>query len=774
MKRLLCLVLSTTALVAAEPKRLPTGVFLDPAAATHAVGNFPLAMVASPDGAQLVLLLNGWRERGIQIVDTASGDILQTLPQRAAFIGLTFSPDGKTLFASGGNDDVVYVYRWENGRAIADGTIVVRAKKDPKADATGYPAGLACSPDGHLLYVAENLGDAVSVFDIATRSIVRRIVVDRYPYSIVATRNTIYVSCWGDDVLNVIHGTRRFRLQVGRHPSAILLRGKRLYVTLASKDTVAVIDTASNKLIKRLSDAPPAGPHEGSTPNALAISADGNRLFVAEADNNAVAIFENDVLIGRVPAEWYPSAVVRIGDTVVVVSAKGGGTAPNPDQGHLKHEPRQSYTLGQINGSVMKFSASIDPRPLSKRVARANGWDKRAQRRPAYPPFKHVIYIVKENRTYDQIFGDVESADGDRSLVYFGAAISPNHHALAERFGLFDRFFVNAEVSATGHNWSTGAYATDYTEKTVPTIYAGGGRSYDYEGTNRAQLVDDDDDVAAPASGYLWNAALRKRITLRNYGEFVPIDEDGGAPASRFIATKSVLTPHTCPDYSGFDLDVTDQHRADVWLREFSDYVAKSDLPALEIVRLPNDHTSGASAGKPTPRAYMADNDLALGRLIEAVSGSKYWRDTVFFVLEDDAQSGPDHVDSHRSVLMVVSAYNKPGVIHRFVNTTDVLATIEEILGLDAMSQFDYFGRPLREIFSTEADMRPYAAIRPDVDLEEKNPPGPAAKESALLDFSRADAANDDQFNRVLWRAIKGDVVPYPSPRRAPVSELGN
>ena len=757
---------------------LPTGASLDPVAPTHSVGNFPLAAVASPDGKQLVLLLCGWREQGIQVVDRATGAVTQTIRQPAAFIGLTFSPDGKTLYASGGNDDVVHVYRWADGRAIADGKIVLRAKKVPTASGTSYPAGLALSPNGRFLYAAENLGDSIAVVNTARREVVQRILTDRYPYSVVADSRRVYVSCWGDqtvDVFNVAaNGTLSSRAPVnaGRHPSALLLRQNRLFVTSASTDTISVIDTATSKLIRRMSDAPPAGPAEGSTPNALALSADGKRLFVAEADNNAVAVFDvaSGKLSGRVPTDWYPAALLCVGDEIVVVNAKGRGSAPNP--GFVQPEKKKpagsrDFVLGQYEGSVMTFSAAMpaaELRRLSVRVAKANGWD-RTRGAPRYPPFKHVIYIIKENRTYDQVFGDMAQGDGDRSLVYFDRSGSPNHHALAERFGLFDRFFVNADVTAQGHNWSTAAYSGDYVEKTTPSEYSDRGRDYDYEGTNRGRLVADEDDVASPGTGYLWDLAVRKKISFRNYGEFFV---EGKKP---YLATKRALVANSSPDYPPFDLDIRDQKRVDIWLAEFNRYVASDDLPALQILRLPNDHTSGAKAGKPTPRAHMADNDLALGRIVEAVSNSPFWQDTVFFVLEDDSQNGPDHVDSHRSVLLVISAYNRSGVIHRFTNTTDVLATIEEILGLDSLSQFDHFGRPLRGIFASTPDLRPYAPMKPAVDMNEKNPKGEAAKKSELLDFSRPDAADDDAFNRVLWRAIKGD-APYPGTARAP-TEVG-
>ncbi len=747
--------------------QLPTGVTLDPVAPSHPVGNFPTAAVLTPEGDRVVLLLCGWRQpgEGIQVVDRATGRIEQTAGQNAAFLGLAFAPDGKTLYTSGGNDDVVHVYRWSDRRATADGTIALAPpKKDPKLPGTRYPAGLALSPDGKRLYVVENLGDAITVVDTATRHVVQQLATERYPYGVVVAANgDVYVSCWGDHTVDVFRPAnglleRRAVINVGRHPSAMAIDGKRLFVTCATTDQIVVVDTVTNKVIKTLSDSAPGGPREGSTPNALAVAR--GRLFVAEADNNAVAVFDAKTLamLGRVPVEWYPSALVAAGNDVVVVNAKGRGSAPNPhraqpDQKFSYDSP--DYTLGQLNGTVLSFPAAIELAPLSKRVAKANGWHPRAGT-PRYPPFKHVIYIIKENRTYDQVLGDVKEGDGDPSLLFFGPDSAPNHHALAARFGLFDRFFVNAEVSAQGHNWSTAAYTSDYTEKTVVLAYGRRGRTYDYEGGNRDTIVDDDDDVAAPSTGYLWDLAVRKGISLRNYGEFVAHDKEWS------LGTRRALIDTTAHDFPGFDMNIPDQKRADLWIAELNELVKRGAMPALEIVRLPNDHTSGTSPDMPTPRAYMADNDLALGRMIEALSSTPFWRDTAVFVLEDDAQSGPDHVDSHRSVMYVISAYNRPGTIHRFVNTTDVIATMEEILGLGSLSQFDHFGRPLRGIFAAQPDLAPYKALQPSADMKEKNPP---RAEHAQLDFTRADANDDDAFNRILWKAIKGD-VPYPEPKR--------
>jgi len=780
----------------AGARRLPTGVQLDPAGVSYDLGSMPLAMTLSPDKSRVIVLLNGWREQGIQVVERSSGRILQTIPLPAVFLGITFSPDGKSLYVSGGNEDQIYRFDWRDGRAALSDSIALAVKEKGKSG-TRYPSGIAISRDGRMLYVAENLGDSLAVVDLTARRVVQRLATGRYPYGVVAgSDGTIYVSGWNGWIVSAFpsraNGTlgEAREIRVGRHPSAMLLNagGTRLFVASGSTDKVSVIDTRAQRVVATLSDANPAATGEGSTPNALALSPDGTRLFVAEADNNAVAVFNlsatvsgvsaaagNDALAGRIPVGWYPSALVADAGDLIVVNGKGRGTSPNV--GHLQpghHEPPHSpdYTLGQINGTLTILPAvstsGADLEGFSNRVAAANGWNV-AQRAKRYPPFEHVIYIIKENRTYDQVFGDLTQADGDPSLVFFPRAMSPNHHALAERFGIFDRFFVNAEVSPDGHEWSMAAYVTDYAEKTIPSHYSSRGRTYDYQGANRDLIPDD--DVAEAANGYLWNLAEKAGITYRDYGEFAGEADampSGNQPVSA-VALKRALIGHVNTAYSGWNLDIPDQARADVWLKEFQEFVSSGKMPALEIMTLPNDHTSGASAGKPTPRAYMADNDLALGRIIEALSKSPYWKNTVVFVLEDDAQDGPDHVDSHRSPLLVVSAYNRGRVFHRFANTTDVVATIEDILGLGRMSQFDHYGRPLREIWESTPDLTPYTHLVSIVPLDEKNPPRTAlAEASKKLRLEKEDLSDDDLFNRILWGTIKGD-QPYPGPTRMSV-----
>jgi YVTN family beta-propeller protein len=770
--------------------RLPTGARLDPAGVSHDLGSMPLAMVLSPEKDRIVVLLNGWREQGIQVVERSSGRVLQTITLPAVFLGIAFSPDGRSLYVSGGDQDVIYRFDWRGGAATLADSIALAVREKGK-HGTRYPAGLGLSPDGRTLYVAENLADSIAVVDLGSRRVVQRLATERYPYGVVvAPDGTVYASAWGGWTVSIFparaNGTlgSGTRARVGRHPSALVLNqnGSRLFVASGSTDRISVVDTKTRAVITTLNDATPAGTGEGSTPNALALSPDGARLFVAEADNNAIGVFDlsastagssaatgNDGLTGRIPVGWYPTAVAVDGADLLVVNGKGRGTLPNPRRpqpGQRMSSRSPDYTLGQINGTLTVLPARASASDLSgfsQRVASANGWNA-TRGKGQYPPFEHVIYIIKENRTYDQILGDLPHADGDTSLLFFPRPVTPNHHALAERFGIFDRFFVNAEVSADGHNWSTAAYVTDYVQKTTPSNYSGRGRTYDFEGTNRGVIPDD--DVAEPSSGYLWDLADRAGITYRNYGAFIDESKPGN-----YVATKAKLAAHTNTAFSGYDLDIPDQVRADIWLKDFQEFVRAGNLPALQIVRLPNDHTAGGSAGKPTPRAYMADNDLALGRIIEALTKSPFWKSTVVFVIEDDAQDGPDHVDSHRSPLLVISPYTRGRVFHRFANTTDVLATIEDILGLGRMSQFDHYGRPLRDIWETTPDLTPYTTLIPSVPLDEKNPTrGAMAEASKKLKLDKEDSSNDDLFNRILWQTIKGDQR-YPGTTRMSAME---
>jgi hypothetical protein len=579
----------------------------------------------------------------------------------------------------------------------------------------------------------------------------------------------VFVSAWGGSTVSEFRilsdGKLAYlgRIEVGRHPSALEINGSRLYVALAGSDRVAIVDNRTRKVIGYLHDSAPGAPPEGSTPNALKISSDRKQLFVAEGDNNAIAIFNlaDRSLLGRIPTDWYPTAVAQLGSQMLILSGKGHGTHANPDGPvPLTNWPDgnpHAYTLGQLNGSLRLMPSGISPAQLSAfthRVEAANNWHQnRTTRR--YPPFKHVIYIIKENRTYDQVLGDLKDGDGEASLVYFpDIRTTPNHHALARRFGLFDRFFVNAEVSSQGHIWSTAAYVTDFGEKVVPSGYAG----------KRSDVDGEDSDE--PERGFLWTLAKRSGVTFRDYGEMVK-----GNPG--WPVTQRDLGADISPDYVPFDLVTQDQKRADVWIAELQRFVRDGNMPQLEILWLPMDHLTAARPGKCTPFACMADNDLALGRIVEALSRTPYWKDTVIFVVEDDAQAGPDHVDSHRAPFYAISAYSRPGTVHRFVNTTDVISAIEDILGMGRLSKFDYFSRSLADVFASTPDLKPFDAIKPTQDLNEKNPQNTAAaRMSEGLDLSAPDRADDALYNQILWLMLKGD-VPYPAARNwAPLHAL--
>jgi DNA-binding beta-propeller fold protein YncE len=737
---------------------LPTGVRLDPAGEAIDLGSLPINVVLTPEKDKAVVVLSGWREQGVQVIDLKTRKVTQTLLQDGAFYGAAFSPDGHRLCVSGGNTDMLFVYAWKDGAASLEKKFELAKAKTEDGTGTSYPAGLAFSPNGKFVYVAEDVGDRLAVVNAATGEIAQRFTTDHYPYGVaLAANGQLFVSAWGGSTVSqfriLADGSLAYlgRIDVGRHPSALAAKGTKLYVTLAGSDRVAVVDTKLRRVVSYLHDAAPGAPPEGSTPNAVALTSDGKHLLVAEADNNAVAVFDlvTGKLLGRVPTDWYPTAVAEDNGELLVLSGKGHGTHANRDGPvpltNWPNEKPTAYALGQLNGSLRVLPSAMTETQLAtftERVVAANNWQQRfAARR--YPPFRHVVYIIKENRTYDQVLGDIKEGDGDASLVYFpDITITPNHHALARRFGLFDRFFVNAEVSSQGHIWSTAAYVTNYGEKTVPSGYAG----------KRADMDGEESDE--PERGFLWTLATRDGITFRDYGEMVK-----GNPG--WAVTQHDLGADVNTEYVPMDLVTQDQKRADVWIAELQRFVRDGNMPQLEVMWLPMDHLTAGRPGKCTPRACMADNDLALGRIVQALSHSPYWKDTVIFVVEDDAQAGPDHTDSHRAPFFTISAYNRPGTVHRFVNTTDVVAAIEDILRMGRLSKFDYFSRSLADVFAPTADLTPYDPIVPTQDLNEKNPPNTAAaRMSEGLDLSAPDRVDDQVYNRILWLMLKGDIPP--------------
>jgi hypothetical protein len=529
----------------------------------------------------------------------------------------------------------------------------------------------------------------------------------------------------------------------------------------------------------------------GMTPSALALGGDGKRLFIACSDANAVAVADVSGVrtqpLGFIPTGWYPTAVSALRDNrIVVLNGRGLRSYPNAQNGpNPLKAPEAEGSTNPFPGYVARLqtgTASFIDLPDEEQLARysntvlenspyrdtlledaGTGPGNPVPSRPGDPsPIAHVIYIVKENRTYDQVLGDLKPGNGDSSLVLFGENVTPNQHKLAREFVLFDNFYVNSDVSADGHNWSTAAIASDYVQKMWPNSYGQRRRMYDFEGQ---------EPTTVPASGYLWTHAASAGLTLRNYGYFVTNRPLKSVTDGIHVQTvrDPILNRVTNPRYRAFDLNYPDVERAKVFLEDLAEFDKSDQMPQLMFVRLGNDHTSGTAPGKIAPLSAVADNDYALGMIVEGMSKSRFWPKTAIFVLEDDAQNGPDHVDSHRSIAFVISPYVKRGVVDSTMyNTTSVLRTMELILGLRPMTTFDAGARPMSPAFQQTADVRPYTVEQPRISLEERNPEKSAtALRSSHLDFDDADRVDDDELNDILWAAIRGRDAHQPSPVRS-------
>jgi YVTN family beta-propeller protein len=746
--------------------RLHDGWTISPLGKPVEVGTLPLAMVALP-GRQAAVAICGYAENGVDIVNFETG-ARERLEMPKAWYGLAASRDGRTLYASAGADNSVAVFRRVGRRWRAAGSIALGSP-----EAKIFPAGLFLDETRGLLYVCENLAAKLAVVDLKKRAVVSEAATGPDPYDVRVLRDgsRAFVSNWGGASISEIPltgGGRGRRIPTGAHPTALLLDSSEiiLYVACAQDDFVSVIDLAAGREKWRVSVTLSPGDREGATPTSLALSRDGKRLFVADSDDNDVAVIDvasrPPRVAGFLPSGRYPTAVALGADGALLVSdGKGSRAFANPKGPRPDHPTPgwkgADYVLRVQVGDVREIPArELAPAALARHTARVLENRPAAPAPPppsaAYSKIRHVIYVIKENRTYDQVLGDDPRGNGDPSLVLFGEKSSPNHHALAREFTLIDNFYCNAEVSADGHNWSTAAFSNEYVQRLYPQTYSHRGRDYDYAG---------DREIARPREGYLWDAAARAGLPYRSYGEFV---ENGRAPEDPEFTRIPALQGHFDPKYRAFDTDYPDRKRLAEWLSEFREFERNGGLPSLEIIHLPNDHTAGTRAGARTPRAMMADNDEALGGLVEAVTRSRYFADTAIFVVEDDAQNGPDHVDCHRSLAFVVSPYTPRGMTDsRMYSTTSVLATIERILGLAPLSQYDERAPRMDFEFSGPIDPRPYAA-RPEVfSPDEENASGaPMASESRRLDLSREDEEPEDLLNDILYAAIQGRQAPAP------------
>jgi YVTN family beta-propeller protein len=703
--------------------------------------------------------------------------------------GLTLSADGATLYVCLSRNNTLGVVDVKSGQLKAEIPVGVA------------PYGVVLS--GQNAYVTNWGGRHPTAGDSVATTSGTDIVVD--PVTCVASSGTV-------SLVDLAQGEEVASIAVGLHPCGLALSrdASRLFVSNANSDTVSVIDTASNRVAETIQVAPERGIPFGSAPNALALSPDGQTLYVANGGNNAVGVVRLGALaagdsaeresrvLGFIPTGWYPGSV-RVSDdgkTIFVANVKGVGSLNAPTQ--RKHDGRSQPgeslarnvydALGSI--SIIRVPDAATLARYSRRVAQNNslwavpgslqseGVSAKLVPLPLHQGersvFEHVIYIIKENRTYDQVLGDMPEGNGDPSLVHFGEEVTPNHHKLAREFVLLDNFYCSGVLSADGHQWTDEAYVTDYLEKS----FGGFERSYPYAGG---------DALAYASSGFLWDNALRNGRTFRDYGEFVDAEitpaqatwsdiyADYLARTSnvkiRATTTLDSIRPHLCPTYVGFPGTVQDVYRAREFIEELREFDAKGELPNLIMMLLPNDHTSGTRPGYPTPRAAVADNDLALGRIVEAVSHSRFWHTTCIFVVEDDPQNGLDHVDGHRTVAFVISPYTRRGAVDSTnYNQTSMVRTIELILGLPPMNQFDLSAAPMASCFADKPDFTPYQTVPNRIPLDEMNPPLAAlsgaqrywAMKSLALPLDDVDEADEDTLNRILWHSMKGFDTPYP------------
>lgn len=783
----------------------PVGFTVTPAGKQTDLGDLPLAAVASPDGRFLVVSDDGQATQSLQVVDTDSAAVVQTLPYpapQALFVGLAFAPDGRTLFASGGGEDVVRRYTVDSAGRLTETTPIALPTTNPAGAAVNpFPAGLAVTPDGRRLVVADAQADAVSVVDLPTGA-VHTTTAGHRPYGVVTALDgrTAYVTNQGANTVSVVdisgaEPAQRATIPVGTHPNAVVSSadGATLYVADGDSDEVSVIDTAARRVSATISLAPYPGAQVGSNPDALSLTRDGATLYVANAGNNDVAVVDLPTgrVSGLIPTAWYPTAVVAGDRKLFVANGKGLGAGPNdgpgrPDPYSSARSPSQyvgSMMVGTLStvdlpvsaGQLLSWTAEtdLDDGFSDRGAVRAGAASAVVPRNPGErSPIQHVIYVVKENRTYDQEFGSLGKGNGDASLNLFGEESAPNSRALERDFVTLDNFYADAEVSAQGWNWVVAANSNLYSEQVWAANYSDRNAPYPSESSDLAIAPNRD-----PAQAYIWDRLAAGHVSFRNYGFYVDTQPDGSVKA-----TDPVLDANTDHAYRGFDLSCPDapntfsplrpncgSARFSEWKREFDGYVAHDNLPTVELVRLPNDHNAATTPGSPTPRAYVADNDWALGQLVDAVSHSKYWTSTAIFVTEDDAQDGPDHVDAHRTVAEVISPYTRTGrVDSTFYSTASMLRTMELIVGLHPLTQFDAYATPMLASFSSLPDATPYTAQRPTQNLQEVNPVNaPLAAQSAAQDLRAEDRIDMAEFNEAIWASVKGAGTPMAAPRHS-------
>jgi YVTN family beta-propeller protein len=761
---------------------LPNGWSLTPVGESIPLGDLPLNIIVSPSKKYLAVTNNGQSTQSVQLIDAVNNKILSEIIIPKSWLGLAFSSDEKFLYVSGGNDNLIVKYRISNGRLTESDQIKLGERWPVKIS----PAGIQIDDRSNILYVVTKENNSLYLVDLGTKKTQSySLGAEAYTCLLSKNGNELYISLWGGGrilIFNIRNKKITDSIIVGDHPNDLFLShsGRTLFVANANDNSVSVIDIKTRKVLETLDAALYAGSSVGSTTNGVALSENDKTLYIANADNNCLAVFDvsnpgSSRSTGFIPVGWYPTGVKVIGNKVFVTNGKGFSSLPNPgykafDTSSKNISFQKSAVKSEYIGGLFTGTLSIFKVPTSERLAEYSRMvyentpynknrELTAHGESGNPvpmrigdssPIKYVFYIIKENRTYDQVLGDLKAGNGDTSLCLFGEKITPNLHALAKEFVLLDNFYVDAEVSADGHNWSMGAYATDYLEKTWPTGYGNRGGTYDGEG-NRA--------IANNKKGFIWDYCSRSGISYRTYGEFAD-DYEPNIP---------VLKNHYCRYYTSWDQRIRDTTRVGQWKRDFDSLVAQHSLPHLNTLRIINDHTEGLTKGRPTPFAHCADNDLAVGMFVDYLSKSPVWKESVVFVLEDDAQDGPDHVDAHRSTAYIAGGFVKRHTIdHTMYSTTSMLHTIELILGFPPMSQYDASAEPMWRCFSKQADLTPFDAKPLQTNINAVNTiENVWQRKSEGFDFSKEDRVPDHEFTEVIWKAVKGENSIVPAPRRA-------
>lgn len=769
-----------------ESKRvhLPNGWALTPVGKSLPLGDLPLNIAVSSTKKYIAVTNNGQSTQSIQLIDVKTEKVLNSKTIPKSWYGLKFSADDKFLYASGGDDNWILKYAIQNNRLVLKDSIKLGDKWPNKIS----PAGIDIDETKNLLYVVTKENNSLYIIDLTTKKILRQKSLGGEAYSCLLSsdKKLLYISCWGCDrvyVYNTQAGEFSGEIAVGDNPNEICLskNGLYLFVANANDNSVSVINTSQRRVIETLNAGLYPDSPSGSTSNGVALSEDEKILYIANADNNCLAVFDiskpgYSKSKGFIPAGWYPTNVKVIGEKIFVSNGKGFSSMANPfgpdpvrKEGEVVWHGADTSTKEQYIGGLFKGTLGIINVPTenqlgiySQAVYHNTPYSKQKETKSdgeignpipmnvgEKSPIKYVFYIIKENRTYDQVLGDMKQGNGDSSLVLFGKKITPNQHKVANEFVLLDNFYCDGEVSADGHSWSTGAYATDYLEKHWPTNYGGRGGNYDGEGTRSV----------ANNKLYIWDDCKRNGVSYRTYGEF----------ADDYKPNLPILEHHFCPYFTSWDQSVRDTARFDQWTKEFDSLLAADAVPQFNSLRFINDHTEGLRFDKPTPFANVADNDWAVGLFIEHLSKSRIWKESAIFIVEDDAQDGPDHVDAHRTTAYVAGGFVKRGFVdHTMYSTSSILRTIELILGLPPMTQYDAAAEPMWRCFALTPNLNPFASVPAQIDITQKNTAlNEWQRRSENFNFTREDAVPDMEFNLVLWHGIKGDDVPLPAPKRA-------